>query len=357
MTDAMIHHLASRADWDARDPVWYRPATLDEDGFVHCSFSEQVVATADRHLAGRRDLVLLTIDPARCTSPVVVEDTSGNGAFPHVHGPVDVHAIVHVTPFPPDADGGFGWWTPDVAGLVAHRRTAWTDAVSTLLDHFEQVGFDGAPRAVDPGDGGHWFTTWLPGDTVRYPAPAWLPTPRALGSLGRLLRRAHDASRDLDTRGLAFADASATGPVVTHHDVGPGNVVWRDGLALGLIDWEFAEPGDPVADLVDAALHVAGWVPRPRRRRAGYPDDPTPERLVDALLDGYGSDLDHAALSDAVVAHLDTEIARIRDRGRRDGQQPWARLADAEVDERLGPLRDWHAGGRRSVQDGRGGCR
>jgi Ser/Thr protein kinase RdoA (MazF antagonist) len=47
-------------------------------------------------------------------------------------------------------------------------------------------------------------------------------------------------------------------PVVLHGDYWPGNVLWRDGRLAGVIDWEDAAFGDPLADLAIARLEI-GW--------------------------------------------------------------------------------------------------
>jgi len=46
-------------------------------------------------------------------------------------------------------------------------------------------------------------------------------------------------------------------PVVLHGDYWPGNVLWRDGRLVGLIDWEEAAFGDPLADLANIRLEIA----------------------------------------------------------------------------------------------------
>jgi aminoglycoside phosphotransferase (APT) family kinase protein len=48
-----------------------------------------------------------------------------------------------------------------------------------------------------------------------------------------------------------------TEPVVLHGDYWPGNVLWRDGQLAGIIDWEDAAFGDPLADLAIARLEIA----------------------------------------------------------------------------------------------------
>jgi len=48
-----------------------------------------------------------------------------------------------------------------------------------------------------------------------------------------------------------------TDPVVLHGDYWPGNVLWRDGQLAGIIDWEDAAFGDPLADLAIARLEIA----------------------------------------------------------------------------------------------------
>ena len=57
---------------------------------------------------GRRDLVLLVIDPARLAAELVYEDCYEVGqAFPHIYGPLNLNAVVSVVPFPPLPDGTF----------------------------------------------------------------------------------------------------------------------------------------------------------------------------------------------------------------------------------------------------------
>ena len=94
-----IFHLAVRAHWDAAVAAGeYRRSTvdrtLDEEGFIHCSFAEQVQGTAERYYGDVDDVVLLTIDPTKTGADVRVE----NG-FPHIYGPLPVDAVVEARPY------------------------------------------------------------------------------------------------------------------------------------------------------------------------------------------------------------------------------------------------------------------
>ena len=77
-----------------------------------------------------------------------------------------------------------------------------------------------------------------------------------MASIAALLRRLHDAARGFDAGGHDWSDELADpagGTLVCHNDVCPENVVFRDGIAVALIDFGFAAPGRPVYDLDEVA--------------------------------------------------------------------------------------------------------
>jgi len=44
--------------------------------------------------------------------------------------------------------------------------------------------------------------------------------------------------------------------VLLHGDFWPGNIIWQDGQILGVIDWEDAALGDPLADVSNSRLEI-----------------------------------------------------------------------------------------------------
>ena len=106
-----LFHITSTAEAAAAEASGeYRPQAFARDGFVHCSYDHQVLATANRIFRGRRDLVLMEIDPTHLGCAVIDENLEGGAElFPHIYGPVPMAAVLHVHPLPCRADGGFTW--------------------------------------------------------------------------------------------------------------------------------------------------------------------------------------------------------------------------------------------------------
>jgi uncharacterized protein (DUF952 family) len=98
--EARIYHIAESAAWErARVAGVYvestRNASLDEVGFVHCSFRHQVESVANYVYPDRTEgLVLLEIDTDQVTSPIRVESVDGGPeGFPHLYGPLPIAGV------------------------------------------------------------------------------------------------------------------------------------------------------------------------------------------------------------------------------------------------------------------------
>jgi uncharacterized protein (DUF952 family) len=91
-----IFHIVAERDWRAACAQGsYRPASLEQEGFVHFSYRHQVARTANARFADRDDLLVVEVDPARLADPVVEEDLYGSDEdFPHVYGAIPTSAAV-----------------------------------------------------------------------------------------------------------------------------------------------------------------------------------------------------------------------------------------------------------------------
>jgi uncharacterized protein (DUF952 family) len=101
-----IYHIATAADWQAaQESGTYttstRGLTLEEQGFIHASRSDQWEGVRAAFYADVTEpLVLLEIDTDRLDVPVVEETSEPDAAetFPHVYGALRTEAVVGAHP-------------------------------------------------------------------------------------------------------------------------------------------------------------------------------------------------------------------------------------------------------------------
>jgi Phosphotransferase enzyme family len=180
-----------------------------------------------------------------------------------------------------------------VGSHVVRPAGPHTAAIHTFLRALRHTGFAGAPlpREIDPD--GHEHLEFIPGDVPAVPYPAWAQTDIALTSLGRLLRDYHDAASTFAaTQDLSWNDALADpvgGEIVCHNDLELSNIVFRNGIAVAFIDFEFAAPGRRTYDLAHLARLCVPLDHNTDRTRVGWQPTDHP-RWLRLLADAYGLD-------------------------------------------------------------------
>jgi Phosphotransferase enzyme family len=183
-----------------------------------------------------------------------------------------------------------------------------TATIHAFLRFLRQEGFEAASHPIGVDADGRERLELIAGDVAVPPYPAWAQRDLALATTAALIRRLHDVSARFVPPPNAswsheMSDVAGDGPVICHNDVCLENVVHRNGVAVGLLDFDFAAPGRRVHDLAcfarmnvpmdttdDAVL--LGWSPRfdPFRRLRVVADAyglaPDRRELLDALADG-----------------------------------------------------------------------
>jgi uncharacterized protein (DUF952 family) len=101
----LIYHITTRKAWQtAVSEGDYRPPSLTSEGFIHCSFAQQIPGTARRYFCGQSGLVLLGIDPDRLIAELHIEPGADTiDSFPHLYGPLNLDAVRQVMNFDPDS--------------------------------------------------------------------------------------------------------------------------------------------------------------------------------------------------------------------------------------------------------------
>jgi aminoglycoside phosphotransferase (APT) family kinase protein len=201
-----------------------------------------------------------------------------------------------------------------VGDTVRRPASPFTDAIFALFAHLHDVGFDGVPRPLGRDEQGREVLTYIEGDVPIPPFPAWSMSDAALASVARLQRRFHDAAASFDATSFAWSDELADpqgGAVVGHNDICPENVVFREGEAVALLDWDFAAPGRPLWDIASV---MSMWGP------VHDPSDPVPgmEGLepfgrARMIADAYGLDAEERArIPDVFVERLSISLVERR---------------------------------------------
>jgi uncharacterized protein (DUF952 family) len=94
----MIYHVTNNTDWaKAQEQGFHSAASLETEGFIHCSRPEQVAGVLKRYFTGVPGLLLLNIDEEKLTAPWKYEMApSVQEEFPHIFGPINLDAVIKV---------------------------------------------------------------------------------------------------------------------------------------------------------------------------------------------------------------------------------------------------------------------
>jgi hypothetical protein len=189
-----------------------------------------------------------------------------------------------------------------IGETVRRPQRATSAATHALLRHLADVGFAGAPRFLGIDEHGREVLSYVSGTAITPPYPPWALTDEALASVARLLRGYHDAVSTFDPTPHAWPSSPPppfAGELVSHNDPNLDNIVFQEGRAVALIDFDLASPGCRVWDVACAARL---WAPlRPER----YIDDGRCGRGIERFrlfVDSYGLDRgDRETLVPAIV--------------------------------------------------------
>ena len=197
-----------------------------------------------------------------------------------------------------------------VGDHVLRPSNPHSPSIHRVLRSLAEAGFSGASVPVGIDVDGRERLMFIPGDVAIQPYPTWVQSDAALGSVARLLRRMHDVSTtapaDVDAQWSREMADPLGGDVFCHNDVCLENVVFRGGVAVGLLDFDFAAPGRREFDLASFARMCVPVDDEEPAARLGWIEADRPARLR-LVCDDYGLDRPGRA---RVLACLDESIAR-----------------------------------------------
>jgi len=137
-----------------------------------------------------------------------------------------------------------GGHTPGVVRVgdtVRRPLNANSERIHRLLVHFENCGFDGAPRFLGIDARGREILSFI--DGFAPPHNGFELSEEGVRAGARLVRQVHDL-----TEGTEFAAGSE---VACHRNLSQPNFIFRDMVPVAIIDWDTTLPGTRLANFAD----------------------------------------------------------------------------------------------------------
>lgn len=220
--------------------------------------------------------------------------------------------------------------------------------VRDLLRHLEKAGFEGAPRHLGVDSAGRDVLTYVEGEVAGRPWPSWIADEDGLVSVARLVRAYDDAAESFGMPDAWPAPIEPPGlppgppdppQLVGHRDITPENVVFRDGKAAALIDFDLARPTTRLEEVMNVMLW---WGPfgedadlDPRMRGLDVP------RRCRMIADAYGlAEPDRAKLLPVAILQNRRAWHLMKHRAEQFGGG-WQRMWDDGVGDKIQRRQGW----------------
>lgn len=93
----IIYHIVLPETWRKfENEKFYEAESLASEGFIHCSFAEQLDGVLDRYYKNAAKVLILSIETEKLMSELVSESSTGGEIYPHIYGEINRDAIVGV---------------------------------------------------------------------------------------------------------------------------------------------------------------------------------------------------------------------------------------------------------------------
>ena len=90
-----IYHIVLPEVWEKfKDEKFYEADSLASEGFIHCSFADQLEAVLQRYYKDADKVLILTIDTEKLTSKLVKEPSTNNKIYPHIYGQINLDSVI-----------------------------------------------------------------------------------------------------------------------------------------------------------------------------------------------------------------------------------------------------------------------
>ncbi len=154
-------------------------------------------------------------------------------------------------------------------GGTVRREAKPNPYVYDLLKYLDKKGFAYSPKYLGQDDQGREMLSYIVGDVPGNSYPEideYMWSDEVLMELGKLLRSYHDATVGFTTSCASITNFSdeALHEVVCHNDAALYNIVFKEKLPIGIIDFDMAGPGPRLWDIaytLYTAIPLAAFSP------------------------------------------------------------------------------------------------
>ena len=92
-----VYHIVTPEVWEKfKDKDFYYATSLKTEGFIHCSFAEQLNGVLQRYYRDEEKVLILTLDAEKLTSELIDEPSTNNEIYPHIYGKINKSAVVNI---------------------------------------------------------------------------------------------------------------------------------------------------------------------------------------------------------------------------------------------------------------------
>jgi len=228
--------------------------------------------------------------------------------------------------------------------VVFRNGGEWVPAVHKVLEYLNNSGFSYSPKPLGVVPDGREMISFLPGESMMRPWRQPMFDDDGLIQAAKMLRSLHNITQKLtfpkDTKWQFIKAGKNTDQIIRHGDLGPWNTLWQGDKLTGLIDWDFAEPGDAITDLAQLIAYFVPFKSGANWEEAGFKQQPDYRQRLSVIQKAYGKDYTEQDIILALDKLQTLEISRIKKFGAKD-IYPWDKwLKDGEA-EKTKTEQDW----------------
>jgi len=129
----IIFHIIDKTELEnIEGSRYYKPASLENEGFIHCSRINQLVRVAQNHYRHSNGIFIMAVESTQAGNPVIFEDLYNLGEkYPHIYGSIEMTAVKNIYPMAETADG---FLLPERAVIDCSKKAFTTsDGIQSII--------------------------------------------------------------------------------------------------------------------------------------------------------------------------------------------------------------------------------